>query len=79
MEINWNNPAARARLAVRIGSAAYNEAAERHHKSTVIETVNGHEIRTVSSRFGSLFSTGNTGRAFYDLTDARNFARSVAA
>lgn len=72
--MDWNDPAARARLIEEVGGAEYNRQFEAHLEASTIETVNGHAIRAVSSRFGQLYQVGNTGTAFFSLDEAIRFA-----
>ena len=74
LECNFNDPASRAAFIERVGPAAYNKALEQHQVASVIETVNGHAIRPVGSRFGRLFMVGGTGSAFATLEAARKHA-----
>ena len=73
-ECNFNDPSSRAAFIERVGPAAYNKAMEQHQAASVIETVNGHAIRPVSSPFGRLFMVGGTGVAFATLEAARRHA-----
>ena len=76
---NWDDPSSRAAFIERVGSAAYNKALEQHQAASVIETVNGHAIRPVGSRFGRLFMVGGTGSAFLTLEAARKHALTIKA
>ena len=76
--MNFNDPASRAGYIERHGIEAYNSAMADHHRRTVVETVNGHAIRTVQTRFGCLFAVGDTGTAYATLQQARAFARESA-
>ena len=73
-QCNFDDPASRAAFIERVGPDAYNRAMAAHQAASVIETVNGHPIRPVASRFGRLFMVGGTGSAFATLKQARNFA-----
>lgn len=73
--MNWDDPAERFRLIERVGHEEYNRLLAQHHKDSVIENINGHEIRPVASRFGRLFMVGDTGSAFSTIEGAREFAR----
>ena len=77
--INWDDPAARAALAERLGPDDYNAAFEAHCKESTVATVNGHAIRPVGSRFGRLFMVGATGTAFHTLEQAKEFAAKEPA
>ena len=74
MQINWDDPTARAALIERVGPKGYNEAFEKHVKDTTVNTVGGHAIRPIGTRFGRLFQVGNTGSAFYKQEQAEEFA-----
>lgn len=63
-------PAYRASLT----PAEYERQRLAHVAATTVETANGHAIRTAQSRFGRLFTVGNTGRAFTCQGQARAFA-----
>jgi hypothetical protein len=58
----------------QLSTAAYNRAMADHIAKSVIETVNGHGIRPVQTRFGRLFHVGTTGSAFRTIDQAREFA-----
>lgn len=74
MNINWDDPVERAALIERVGIKAYNAAQAAHNKATTIETVAGHAIRPVGSRFGKLFLVGGTGLAFSTFEEATAYA-----
>ena len=76
--MDWNDPAARARLIESVGIEEYNRQFEAHRARSVIATVNGHAIRPVQSRFGRLFAVGDTGRAFSTRDQAEAYARGIA-
>jgi hypothetical protein len=75
--MNWNDPAERLALIERVGPKAYNEAHLQHMKDETIDTINGHAIRPVQSRFGRLFVVGTTGKAFSTIDDAKKFATTA--
>jgi hypothetical protein len=50
----------------------------RHIRESIVDTVNGHDIRTVGSRWGTVFLVGATGVGYSTLERAREFARSVS-
>lgn len=75
-QINWDDPESRLRLIERVGPKGYNAAFEAHVKATTLETVGGHAIRPIGTRFGRLFQVGNTGTAFATLEQAKEFAKS---
>jgi len=72
--MNWDDPQARAELIGRVGPDEYNRLFSEHQRSTVIETVNGHDISPKNTPFGRLFAVGNTRRAFKTLEQAKAFA-----
>ena len=55
ININWDDSEERSRLVERIGLEAFNEAFSRHIKKSTVATIAGHNIRSVSSRFGKLW------------------------
>jgi hypothetical protein len=75
--MDWNDPAARFRLAERVGTDEYNRQFAAHHAARVIETVNGHPIRPVQTRFGRLFAVGGTTMAFATIEQARAHAEAA--
>lgn len=70
-DIDWDDPAARARLIDRIGPQAYNAAIKAHHAKSVVATVNGYTIRPVMSRFGRLFQIDGLQVAYQTLEQAK--------
>ncbi|WP_233854160.1 hypothetical protein [Paraburkholderia sp. HD33-4] len=74
--MNWDDPAERAALAERVGPTEYNRLFSEHLDASIVEWVAGHAIRPVGSRFGRLFTVGNTGYAFRLLTEAQDYARN---
>jgi len=77
--IDWDDPEARLALLERVGADEYNRLMAEHHRNSVVETINGHGIRPVRSRFGRLFMVGDTGTAFLTLEQAREFANKEPA
>jgi len=75
--IDWDDPVARLRLIESIGVDAYNAAMKEHLRTSVIKTVNGHDIRPVQTRFGRLFMVADTDRAFATLDEAEAFAKEI--
>jgi ribosomal protein L12E/L44/L45/RPP1/RPP2 len=73
--MNWDDPAARLHLIDRVGLQEYNRQIEEHNAKSVVQTVNGHAIRPVLTRFGRVFAVGATGKAFATLAEATAFAR----
>ena len=75
MTINWDDPAARAALIEAVDGDEYNRRFAEYQKASTVVTINGHDIRTVGSRFGRLFMVGKTGRAFLTLDEAKHHAQ----
>jgi hypothetical protein len=75
--MNWDDPAERASLIERVGIERYNRLFEAHRQASIVATVNGHDIRPVSSRFGRLYMVDGTGQAFATLDQAEAFARGL--
>ncbi len=75
--MNWDDPAARAKLIDLVGISEYNARHAVHRATQVVATVNGYEIRTVSTSFGVLFSIDGTGKAFGNQPDAEDYARRL--
>lgn len=74
---DWTDSTARLALIERVGVDTYNRMmAEQLDRSTVA-TVNGRAIRTVGSRFGTLFAVAGTDRAFRTRGEAEDYARSL--
>jgi type IV secretory pathway protease TraF len=73
--MDWNDPTQRAALIDRIGVDAYNRAQTQHFADSTVETVNGHAIRIVGSRFGRVYMVDGTGRGHATLEGARKIAR----
>jgi len=72
--MNGDDPTDRYHLIARVGPDEYARLLAQHHQASTLETVNGHAIRPVSTRFGRLFMVGATGKAFSTLDDARAYA-----
>ena len=70
-EMDWGDPAARARLIESVGPDEYNSQHEAHHKASILEVYKGREIYPVSTRFGRLFAVGGTLFAFATIEAAR--------
>lgn len=62
--MDWNDPAARARLIDRVGPDRYEQMQEEHFAASSTGMVNGYRIRPVQSRFGRLFSIDGTTFAY---------------
>ena len=81
---NFNDAASRAAFMERVGHDAYDAAPKAHMDASVIETLNGHGIRPVGTRFGRLLAVGSTGSAFrtigeaHELTGKAHAARPAA-
>lgn len=73
--MDWDDPADRCRLALRVGPEEYNRLHKAHMDATVVDTVNGHRIRPVSSRFGRIYIIDGAGVGYPDLERARDEAR----
>jgi hypothetical protein len=73
--IDWDDFAARFRLAEQVGLHRYNGLYLEHRQRSVIAAVGGHEIRSVSTRFGRLFAVGDSGWAFSTQAQAEAYAR----
>lgn len=74
--MNWNNPEERAALIERVGPDKYNKAIQQHFKDSTVDVVGGHAIRTVGSRFGTLYQVGSTGTAYGTLDAAKTYAEA---
>lgn len=74
--MDWNDPAQRGELIRRVGIDEYNRRHDEHRAESVIETVAGHALRRMGSRFGPLIAVGATGNAYKSLDDARRYAAS---
>jgi hypothetical protein len=77
--MNWNDPASRARLIEQVGHDEYHRLQQAHFIASTVETVCGHSIRPVRSRFGRLFMVGATRKAFSTLAEAQTYARQNPA
>jgi len=75
--MKWDDPAQRAALIERVGADEYNRLlmAEHEKRRSVLVTVNGHDIRRVETRFGTLYAVEGTKRAFASRQQAEDFAR----
>lgn len=74
--MNWDDAAARAALIEAVGVTEYNRLHAKHRDDSIVETVCGHAIRPVGSRFGRLFMVGDTGTAYQTIEQARDHARA---
>ena len=77
--MNWNDPAARLALIESVGIEAYNARMLEQIEKSVIETVAGHRIRVVYSRWGDVHMVGDTGKGFLTMQEARDFASGAPA
>tara|TARA_R110000868_G_scaffold145660_2_gene365988 strand:- start:2102 stop:2338 length:237 start_codon:yes stop_codon:yes gene_type:complete len=77
--MNWNSPEERLALVERVGVKEYNKQHRQNMEWSVLETINGHSIRQVATRFGRLFSVGATGKAFQTFEAARLFAEAESS
>jgi hypothetical protein len=72
--MNWDDPAARARLIQDVGPGEYKRQFEEHCRESTLLVVNGHPIRRTGSRIGRLFLVEGTDTAFQTLAEAKEFA-----
>jgi hypothetical protein len=77
--IDWDDPAARARLIESIGVEAYNKAFDAYRRESIVATVNGYSIAPVNTRFGRLYAVQGTKKAFSTLAEAEAFAQTQPA
>jgi hypothetical protein len=76
--MDWNDPAARARLIDQVGPAEYARQQELEFARNVVETVNGRTIRRVfSQRFGTILMVDGTGMGHATIEGAREIARNA--
>lgn len=74
--MNWDDPAARARLIESVGIDRYNEMHAEHRKRSVVSTVNGWAIRPVqTARFGRIFWITDAARGYSTLAEAEQWCR----
>lgn len=73
--MNWNDPASRHELLERVGVEEYEKQRQAHVATTLVSTVNGYAIRTVESRFGTLYAVEGTASAFSKQSEAEDFAK----
>ena len=72
--MDWDDPAARARLIENVGPGEYKRRFEEHCRESTVLVVNGYPIRRTGSRFGRLFLVEGTDAAFPTLAEAKEFA-----
>jgi hypothetical protein len=78
MSCNWDDPEDRLRFIEAVGIEAYNKAFAEPRVRSRITTVNGYDIRRVSTRFGRLFMVeGGDRRAFATRMQAEDYARTL--
>lgn len=75
--MDWDDPAARARLAYTLGPEGYNAAFEAHVRASTLETVNGYPLRPIGGRFGRLIQVYGSDRAFTTIEAARDHALTL--
>jgi len=77
--MDWDNPQERLALIERVGIAEYNRLFEAHVAATIVATVNGYSIRTITSgRWGPLFMVMDaTGVAFRTVEEAKDHAAQL--
>jgi predicted helicase len=74
IDMDWDNPEARAELVERVGLQEYNRLFENHREASIVSVVNGYAIRPVMTRFGQLFLVDGAGQAFFTLKEAEHCA-----
>ena len=77
MSMDWNDPAARARFAERVGPAAYNAAFRLHIGMITVAIVNGYRIIPVHTRFGKLYHVDGANMAFATRKEAEDYATTL--
>ena len=75
--MDWSNPVDRHDLLDRVGPDEYHRLQQAHRDASIIDTVNGHALRPVSTRFGRLIIVGDTGLAFSTEEQARKQALTI--
>lgn len=73
--MDWQDPQERRALSERVGEAEYNRRLLAHWQAATIETVAGHDIRSVHTKGVRRFHVGLTAMKFPLLDDARAYAR----
>lgn len=73
--MNWDDPRDRGALIERVGVEEYNRLHAEHMQATTVSVVAGRAIRTVATRFGTLYAVGGTDKAFAELEQAQQHAR----
>jgi hypothetical protein len=76
--MDWNDPAARARLIARVGINEYERQQAAEFERATIERVNGYAIRlVVSSRWGGVYMVDGLGQGHSSMEGARLIARAA--
>lgn len=75
--MNWDDPADRYELANRVSATEYDRLFQEHLAFTTLETINGHGIRPVHTRFGRLYQVLGTDKAFLTIEEARSYAQET--
>jgi hypothetical protein len=74
--MNWDDPAARARLIERVGIDEYNRLIEEHMEKSIVARVDGYSIRPiVSARFGRIFMIDGANIGFATLERCKEWIR----
>jgi hypothetical protein len=74
--MDWDDPAARAELAERVGIDRYNELVAQFQRDSVLVTIHGHEIRARrSARFGTIYTVDHD-IGFASLETAKAWCRA---
>lgn len=68
-DIDWNDPLARYHLVEAVGIEEYNRRIQAY--------LDANPIRPVSTRFGTLYAVGKTGKAFATRHEAEQFLTSI--
>ena len=76
MAYELDKPEDRLAFIDRFGIPAYNQAMKDKLEKDVVANENGYPIRSISTRFGRLYSVDNTGNAYKSLDDAKRYANS---
>lgn len=77
MSIDWNDPEERLKLLESVGGPEYHRLMNEHREKTIIEVVNGYNLRWEQSRFGLLCGVEGTYKAFRTIELAREYALSL--
>lgn len=75
--MNWDDSAARAELIERVGLKEYSRLQAEHLSQSVIDTVNGYDIRAINTRFGRLYHVDGAVNAYPSLDNARAYAEQL--